>query len=83
MLMLIDGTVMSAVAVAKALGRDFDGVAKHLKVLRRAGWIARMPGGDGRCVWYHIPPAFRQEPGVLDYGLYRLHVPVTTPAGPS
>ena len=74
MRLFIAGEVLSATQVAEKVGRDFDGVSKHLKLMRAAGVICVLPGGDKRCAWYHIPKQYRTEPGMLDYGWCRFSV---------
>lgn len=70
--MLADGRAMSATEVARVLKRDFDGISKHLRVLRSAGVVRSRPGDDQRVVVFEIPEANRPEPGVLVYGFIRL-----------
>jgi predicted transcriptional regulator len=66
--MLAGGQALSASQVASALKRDFDGVSKHLRLLRAAGVVASRPGEDQRFELYYIPAAYRPQPGVVDYG---------------
>ena len=63
---------MSATDAARILKRDFDGVSKHLRVLRAAGVVHSRAGDDQRVVVFEIPEANRPEPGVLVYGFIRL-----------
>lgn len=70
--MLADGRAMSATEVAGVLKRDFDGISKHLRVLRSAGVVRSRPGDDQRVVVFEIPEANRPKPGVLVYGFIRL-----------
>ena len=74
--MLASGDALPASEVAAQLKRDFDGVSKHLRVMRAAGVLTshRCPV-DGRLERYSIPKFVRVEPGVLDYGFCRLQVP--------
>lgn len=72
--MLASGQTITATEAAKALRRDFDGVAKHLRVLLAAGLVSSQPGEDRRSERYSIPAGFRPEPGVLDYGCCVLRV---------
>jgi len=72
--MLASGRPMSATEVASALHRDFDGVSKHLRILREAGVIASTTGEDRRMVLFHIPVENRPEPGILDYGFCRVRI---------
>jgi predicted transcriptional regulator len=69
--MLAAGQVLRASDVAKTLGRDFDGVSKHLRLLREAGVVRSKPGEDKRYEWFYIPRLFRAEPAVLNYGWCR------------
>ena len=62
------GKALSASEAAKAVGRDFDGVSKHLRILRRARVVASRRGEDERLKLYYIPEANRRMDGVLDYG---------------
>jgi hypothetical protein len=66
--MLADGSALSASQFASALKRDFDGVSKHLRILREAGVLAWRAGEDRRLALYHIPEAARRVDGALDYG---------------
>jgi predicted transcriptional regulator len=62
------GKALSASEAAKAVGRDFDGVSKHLRILRRARVVASRRAEDGRLKLYYIPESIRRMDGVLDYG---------------
>lgn len=66
--MLASGAALSASEVATQLGRDFDGVSKHLRLLRTAGVLASRRGEDRRSELYFLPEAFRAKPGELDFG---------------
>lgn len=46
--LMADGQEVSAIQVAKALGRDFDMVSKHLRILRRVGAVRWKRGEDER-----------------------------------
>ncbi len=72
--MLAGGEALSASQMAARLGRDFDGVSKHLRVLRAGGVVSSRAGEDRRNALYFIPAELRREPGVVDYGfcLFRL-----------
>jgi DNA-binding transcriptional ArsR family regulator len=72
--LLAGGQVLAVSQVAEALQRDFDGVSKHLRLLRAAGLVASRPGEDRRFELYYIPESFRPERGVLDYGFCRLRL---------
>lgn len=72
--LLADGKPRRAVDVAAVLQRDFDGVSKHLRLMREAGVVSVVPGEDRRYVWFAIPSRYRREPGVLDYGLCTIRV---------
>ncbi len=66
--LLATGSAMSATAMAEALHRDFDGVSKHLHILRNAGVLSWRAGEDRRQALYFIPEANRRLDGALDYG---------------
>jgi hypothetical protein len=77
--LLADGTPRTATDVASALGRDFDGVSKHLRLMRDAGVVDAGPGEDRRLLFFFIPAANRQEPGLLDYGICTVRVATARP----
>lgn len=54
------------------LKRDFDGVSKHLRVMRTAGVVRVIQGEDRRVLFFGIPAVNQPEPGLLDYGMVRL-----------
>lgn len=64
------------------LKRDFDGVSKHLRVLRSGGVVRSMTGKDRRLIYFYIPRANQTEPGLLDYGTVRLDLREPAPAAP-
>lgn len=70
--LLVKHGPMSATQVAGLLKRDFDGVSKHLRVLREAGVVRSVAGEDRRLVFFAIPAVNQPEPGLLDYGTVRL-----------
>ena len=70
--MLADGRALSATDVSRAMKRDFDGVSKHLRVLRQAGVVHSQKGMDRRLELFYIPQENRPEPGVLQWGFVRL-----------
>lgn len=70
--MLADGRALTATDVAGVLKRDFDGVSKHLRILRRAGVVRSRRGADRRLELFFIPQANRPEPGILEWGMVRL-----------
>jgi len=72
--LLADGQPRTATEVAAALGRDFDGVSKHLRLMSEAGVVSAKPGSDRRYLFFSIPPANRQMPGVVDYGICTVRV---------
>lgn len=72
--MLAGGATRSASELAAELGRDFDGVSKHLRLMREAGVLASQPGADRRHTHYFIPVAFRREAGILDFGVCRVRL---------
>ena len=66
--MMAGGRMICARDCAKALGREFDGVSKHLRLLRGAGVVWSKPAKDRRFELYYIPETIRRADGVLDYG---------------
>jgi DNA-binding transcriptional ArsR family regulator len=72
--LMVTGGPLSASAAAEAVQREFDGVSKHLRVLRKAGVIASRAGQDRRYELYHIPDHVRRADGVLDYGFCVIRV---------
>lgn len=73
--LLADGKARRASDVAVVLKRDFDGVSKHLRLMREAGVVSVIAGEDRRYVWFAIPSKYRREPGVVDYGMCKILVP--------
>ena len=67
--LLADGRAWSAVWFAQKVGRDFDGVSKHLRVLADARVVSCKPGEDQRLRLYFVPESVRRADGVLDYGM--------------
>lgn len=63
---------LCASQLATMLKRDFDGVSKHLRVMRTAGVVRATPGEDRRLLFFAIPAVNQPEPGLLDYGTVRL-----------
>ena len=74
--MLADGRAMSASEVAAVVKRDFDGVSKHLRVMRAAGVLASKRGEDRRLELYYIPETIRRADGVADMGFCVIRLPV-------
>jgi hypothetical protein len=72
----------TATDLAALLKRDFDGISKHLRVLRAGGVVQAMSGQDRRLIYFYIPKANQPEPGVLDYGKLRLDLRDPAPAEP-
>lgn len=72
----------TATDLAAILKRDFDGVSKHLRVLRAGGVVQAMSGQDRRLIYFYIPKANQPEPGVLDYGKVRLDLRDPAPTEP-
>ena len=66
--MMAGGRMICARDCAKALGREFDGVSKHLRLLRGAGVVWSKSAEDRRFELYYIPETIRRADGVLDYG---------------
>ncbi|MCB1079040.1 MAG: helix-turn-helix transcriptional regulator, partial [Verrucomicrobiae bacterium] len=77
--LLADGRAWSASDVANRFDRDFDGVSKHLRVLRSAGVLASRRGIDRRQELFFVPNGFRQHSGHLDLGFCLLRVPQARP----
>jgi predicted transcriptional regulator len=76
--MMADGKMLSASQAALALGRQLDGLIKHLQVLRDAGLVnSKYKEQDRRCQLYYIPEVWRTEPEVLDFGFCILDLSVT------
>jgi DNA-binding transcriptional ArsR family regulator len=74
-LLLADGKPRTATDVAAVLKRDFDGVSKHMRLMREAGVLSVGPTEDRRYVFFTIAPERRKEAGVLDYGLCTIRLP--------
>jgi len=77
--MLAGGAALCARDVAAALQRDFDGVRKHLLVLRDAGAVVAKPATDARFILYSIPEQYRTQPGTVDYGCCVVRFPIRNP----
>lgn len=77
--LLADGSALNASAVARRFDRDFDGVSKHLRILRSAGLLRSRRAADKRVEKYFIPPEFRQTPGQVNLGFCLLRVPTARP----
>ena len=73
--MLADGRGLSASQVATAVKRDFDGVSKHLRIMRAAGVLASKRGEDRRLELYYIPDSILRADGVIDLGFCAIRVP--------
>ncbi len=76
--MLAGGRAMSASQVAAVVKRDFDGVSKHLRLMRTAGVLASKRGEDRRLELYHIPPALLRADGVVDLGFCAIRAPAAS-----
>jgi predicted transcriptional regulator len=77
--MLARGEALTASQAAGRLKRDFDGVSKHLRVMRSAGVVAsRRSEEDGRLELYYIPTTLRRADGVVDLGFCAIRVPGST-----
>jgi len=81
--LLADGKPRRATDVAAVLKRDFDGVSKHLRLMREAGAVSVVTGEDRRYVWFAIPSKYRREAGVVDYGWCTIRLPQPPPSGPA
>lgn len=73
--LLADGIPRTATDVAAVVQGKFDTVSKHLRLMRDAGVVDASPGADRRLVVYSVPAEFRQNAGVLDFGVCRLPMP--------
>jgi predicted transcriptional regulator len=71
---LAGGEALSATDVASKLGRDFDGVSKHLRLMRETGVISSKRGEDQRYEFFHLPKQYLAEPGVVNFGWLRVSV---------
>ena len=72
--LLLDGKPRPATEVAAALKRDFDGVSKHLRLMRAAGVLSVVPAEDRRYVLFTIPSE-RWQDAALDYGICLIRPP--------
>lgn len=73
--LLGDGQPRSASEVARHFHRDFDGVSKHLRLLRKAGLLTSHRGSDRRTELFHLPACYRPADGVLDLGFSLFRIP--------
>ncbi len=73
--MLADGRGLSASQVAAAVKRDFDGVSKHLRIMRAAGVLTSKRGEDRRLEMYSIPESILRADGVVDLGFCAIRLP--------
>lgn len=72
---LADGRPRTATEVAHLLHRDFDGVSKHLRLMCQVGVLDWRVGDDRRLTYFSLPAAFRQTPGLLDFGVCTARLP--------
>jgi hypothetical protein len=72
MQMLVSGQELTLIGLAATMGRSYNAVHKDMKVLCAAGVVACRFGEDGRVGIFHVPAAFRVQPGIVDYGFCRL-----------
>lgn len=77
--MLADGTAMHSAEVAREFKRDFDGISKHLRILRSAGLLRSHRASDRRVTAYFIPAEFRRQAGEIDLGFCLLRLPEAKP----
>lgn len=80
--MMADGTPMHAAQVARHFDRDFDGISKHLRLMRAAGLLHSRRATDRRVEQYFIPPSFRIQAGQVDLGFCLLRIPGAAPEAP-
>ena len=72
---LADGSPLHAAQVAKDFGREFDGISKHLRILRRAGLLRSRPAAaDRRVTEYFVQQEFRRIAGEIDLGFCLLRI---------
>ena len=67
--LMADGKPRTATDVAGVVGRDFDGVSKHMRLLREAGLLECRLGEDRRFLFFYMPERYRRQPGWLDFGI--------------
>lgn len=77
--LLASGSALHAAAVARHFHRDFDGISKHLRILRSAGVLRSRRSDDRRVEQYFLPNDYRQIPGQIDLGFCLLRVPSAQP----
>ena len=70
--LLVKHGPLCASQLATMLKRDFDGVSKHLRVMRAAGVVRAVPGEDRRLLLFSVPAVNQPEPELLDYGMVQL-----------
>jgi DNA-binding transcriptional ArsR family regulator len=77
---LADGAPQSVNDLAERLGREADGISKHLKILRDARMLRLVnpPGSDRRKQLHELPAVFRSRDAagktILDFGAVLLRV---------
>lgn len=71
---LCDGRPRTITQLARVVRRDPDLIARHLKLLRRAGVVVLQKGVDRRCSYFYVPAAFRATAGRLDFGCVNVAV---------
>jgi predicted transcriptional regulator len=75
---MADGRMLSASQAALAVGRQLDGVIKHLHTLRDSGLVqSKYKEDDRRSQLFYIPEVWRTEPEVLDFGFCILDLSAT------
>ena len=77
--LLADGSALHAAAVARHFDRDFDGISKHLRILRSAGVLKSKRSQDRRVEQYYVPNDFRQIHGQIDLGFCLFRLPEAKP----
>lgn len=77
--LLADGSALHAAAVARHFDRDFDGISKHLRILRSAGVLKSQRSQDRRVEQYYVPNDFRQIHGQIDLGFCLLRLAEAKP----
>lgn len=72
--LMAHGREFTALSASDWLRKDYDGVNKHLHVLRDSGLVTAREGQDRRETIYFIRKINLVEPGVVDYGFCRLEL---------
>jgi predicted transcriptional regulator len=79
--LLADGRSQTISQVAAVVGGLPDTISKQLWVLQRAGVLECRAGEDRRQTLFAVPAAYRENPGVIDFGFGQLQFPDVLPMG--